>query len=502
MNNKHKNNVGDRYNYKILINIYSNQKSKYFLSDIMSAKKAIILNIFKEIIKYIKILAVTFKNKLKEATISYNSYRMLSFNKNKNNNNTSLLVFPFFILINILILANSQNIKIRKRKIFFSNEITIKILNNEKKNILNSQFNSKPEQIYVNEISFSINSENEITNLPEGENNIRMLWNSLILDCSSMFKGLDNIIEVDLSKFDSSQVTLMTEMFADCTNVRSIIFDDIETSSVTDMSYLFSNCESLISIDLSRINTKSLQIMNDIFSNCKKLISVDLSNFNTSIVTSMACAFTNCNSIKTIDLSSFNTRKVDMMMNMFENCHELISLDISNFDTTNVYNMDYMFNNCYKLSYINLSNIQLSSVNNAEYFLSNCTNLEFIDFTNFRESPDFNKDNIFEGIPDNFSYCINNIDENPIIMELINNKNCTIKDCSNIWKIKQKKIISEKNKCVYDCIEDENYPFTFKNKCYDKCPYGTYISNEEDKICSIECTEELPFAKNDECFED
>ena len=52
------------------------------------------------------------------------------------------------------------------------------------------------------------------------------------------------------------------------------------------------------------------------------------------------------------------------------------------------------------------------------------------------------------------------------------------------------------------CLEDENYPFTFKNKCYDKCQNGTYISNEEEKICSIECTEELPFSKNDECFED
>jgi surface protein len=124
---------------------------------------------------------------------------------------------------------------------------------------------------------------------------------------------------------------------------------------------------------------------------------------------------------------------------MFENCYELTSLDISNFDTSKLFIMNYMFNNCHKLSYINLSNVKLLSAYNAEYFLANCTNLEFIDLTNFRESPNLIGDNIFEGSSDNFSYCINNIDENPIIMGSINNKYCTINDCSNIWKVKQKK---------------------------------------------------------------
>ena len=482
-------------------NIDTLKRNTYFYYIILKSNATAFLNKFTDIIIYIKSIFIKFKNEIKETKLLSNSNERIYFNK-RNKKFTNFLLFQIFILINTILLVNSQYIKkIKNRRLHFSNEITIKTLGNEKKNILNSEFASKPDQIYLNGVLSTINSENEIASLPEGENNIRMVWNSQIENCASMFDGLDNIIEVDLSKFDSSKVTSMFYMFCDCMNVLSIIFDNIDTSSVTDMSGLVYNCESLVTLDLSKINTRSLKTINNMFYSCKSLISLDISNFNTSSVISTASLFENCISIQTLNLSSFNPENVMIMTSMFENCTELTSLDISNFDTSNVFIMNFMFNNCHKLSYINLSNVKLLSSFNADYFLANCTNLEFIDLTNFRESTNFNGDNIFEGSSDNFSYCINNIDENPIIMGSINNKYCTINDCSNIWKVKQKKIISEKNKCVYDCIEDENYPFTFKNKCYNKCQDGTYLSNEEEKICSIKCTEELPYEKNDECFE-
>ena len=474
-------------------------KKKDFCYNLTIKNKAIARNKFIDIINLIKILFIKFQKEIKKWP-NYTNSRI--YFKKKIKNGAGVLL-QFLIFINIFFFANSQyNKKLKNRNLYFSNEISIKILGNEKKNILNPEFTSIPSQIYVNGELSSINNENEIINLPEGENIIRMVWEEQIENCHEMFNGLDNILEVDLSKFDSSKVVTMMDMFSDCTNVQSIIFDNIDTSSVENMMYLFGNCESLISLDLSRINTKSLKNMNNMFYCCKSLISLNLTNFNTSLVTSMSYLFSNCNSIRSLDLSSFQTSNVLFMMNMFEECHELIYLDISNFDTTNVMSINTFFVNCYKLSYINLSNINLENAVYGDYIFYNCTSLEFIDFTNFKESPNFNKSNIFEEASNNFSYCINNIDENPIIIEAINSKPCTIKDCSNIWKIRQKKIISEKNKCVYNCIEDEIYFFTFKNKCYNNCPEGTYLSNEEDKICSIKCSEELPFEKNDECFEE
>ena len=261
------------------------------------------------------------------------------------------------------------------------------------------------------------------------------------------------------------------------------------------MADMFSGCESLLSINFSGINTKKVITMNNMFYNCKSLISLDLSYFDTSKVFSMSSMFTNCISLKSVDLSSFNTSTATIMMNMFKDCHELSYLDISNFDTSKVMSMHDIFTNCEKLSYLNLSNWDLSSAVYVKNLFINCTHLEFIDFTNFKEPSSIDKDSVLDGLPDNFSYCINTL-----IIEALNNKNCTINDCSNTWKIKQKKIISEKNKCVYECIDDESYFYTFKNKCFNTCPSGTYLSNAEEKMCSIKCTEELPFKKNEECF--
>ena len=43
-----------------------------------------------------------------------------------------------------------------------------------------------------------------------------MIWDFPLLSFNKKFYGLDNIIEIDLFKFDSSQVTDMLDMFHRC----------------------------------------------------------------------------------------------------------------------------------------------------------------------------------------------------------------------------------------------------------------------------------------------
>ena len=61
---------------------------------------------------------------------------------------------------------------------------------------------------------------------------------------------------------------------------------------------MFSDCSSLSKINLSNFNTENVTNMNHMFSLCKSLTNIDLSNFNTQNVTDMSYMFSGCISLK------------------------------------------------------------------------------------------------------------------------------------------------------------------------------------------------------------
>ena len=77
-----------------------------------------------------------------------------------------------------------------------------------------------------------------------------------------MFDGQINIVEIDLSYFDSSKITNMENMFHCCTNLKKITFGkNFDTSSVENMCNLFHDCFNLTSIDISSFDTSSVTTM-------------------------------------------------------------------------------------------------------------------------------------------------------------------------------------------------------------------------------------------------
>ena len=83
--------------------------------------------------------------------------------------------------------------------------------------------------------------------------------------------------------------------------------------NIKNASFLFSECKSLTNIDLSNFNTQNVTDMRSMFRGCKSLKNIDLSNFNTQNVTYMCCMFNKCNYLTNIDLSNFNTQNVIIM---------------------------------------------------------------------------------------------------------------------------------------------------------------------------------------------
>ena len=168
-------------------------------------------------------------------------------------------------------------------------------------------------------------------------------------DSSEMFYSLygsqkiKNILELDLSNFDTSKVTRMDDMFYGMSNLATLNLSNFNTSKVTRMDGMFYGMSNLTTLNLSSFNTSKVIDMQSMFENMSNLTSLDLSNFDTSKVTNMYFMFRGMSSLTTLDLSNFDTSRVTIMDSMFFDMSNLTTLDLSNFDTSQVTRMDCMF---------------------------------------------------------------------------------------------------------------------------------------------------------------
>ena len=167
-------------------------------------------------------------------------------------------------------------------------------------------------------------------------------------DSSNMFcieyheQKTKNILDMDLSNFDTSQVTDMSRMF-NRSSPTTLDLSNFDTSKVTDMHTMFTAMPNLTTLNLSNFDTSKVTNMRGMFSSMHNLTMLNVSNFDTSKVTDMSAMFGAARSLTTLDLSNFDTSKVVDMNLMFCDTFNLTTLDLSNFDTSNVVDMGGMF---------------------------------------------------------------------------------------------------------------------------------------------------------------
>ena len=463
-----------------------------------------IINEINNIGNFININVIKRNKKSKSEKSLENKIFLKTILENQIKNSIQYLLIYLLVLINLVLFVASKMIyQYNNKRLCFSNEIKIKILGKGNQQILHTYFKSTPTKIYVNEEESSINDQNQITNLEQEENIIIISWDYKLTEGDEMFSDISTLTEVDFSDFDASELTSISCMFYGCYSLISINFTNFNAPLLKDISHLFFDCISLSSIDLSSFSTSlNIKNMGSMFHNCSSLKYVNFGNLNTYNVISFAYLFSDCPSLESIDLSKFDTSSITSMDNMFSGCVSLTSLDLSNFITTSLKSLLSTFEGCSNLKYLDISNFDTSKVTWIYSYFKGCENLEYIKFGNFIEGNyKESSSGMFEGVPDNLTYCLTNPDNVFIILEELNNKNCSINDCSNYWNIKTKKIIEEKKMCVYDCSDDETYINQYKNKCYDNCPEGTILSNNENK-CLVVCSESSPFEKEEDCYTD
>ena len=170
---------------------------------------------------------------------------------------------------------------------------------------------------------------------------------------------------------------------------------------------------------------------------------------------------------------------------MFFGCSSLISLNLLNFDTSIVECMNDMFSGCSSLTSLNLSNFIISNIIFMNNMFSDCLNLEYINIISFKKSNSeiFDHYDIFINIPENIVVCVikDNIQN---IYPKIENKTCYVEDCTDDWKLKQKKIINGTNQCINNCSDSNLYEYN--GKCYSNCQNEYYYDNNNYIKCKCE----------------
>lgn len=140
-----------------------------------------------------------------------------------------------------------------------------------------------------------------------------------VTDMSNMFTDVENVRELNLSNFNTSKVYDMNHMFSGMKKLERITFGpNFSTSRVNDMDRMFSGLSKLKTLDLSNFDTANVTEMSGMFSYDVMLNDLKLgSNFTTENVTDMSYMFAGICDLASIDLSTFSTPRLKIVGNMF-----------------------------------------------------------------------------------------------------------------------------------------------------------------------------------------
>lgn len=160
-----------------------------------------------------------------------------------------------------------------------------------------------------------------------------LYWNSTG-DCTKVTK---------FYQLGSTGLMRLLNTFAGCTNMvdGGVTNPVADTSGCNYISGVFLECHSLTQVNVSNWDTSSATNMTQTFRGCVGMTTPpDVSNWNTSGVTNMSFMFYYMTSLtEAPDVSGFDTSSATSMAYMFANMPALIGLDFSGFDVSAVNNV-------------------------------------------------------------------------------------------------------------------------------------------------------------------
>ena len=337
--------IKEKYNNKVDINIYNDNINKIKndinkqINEINNIKNNFKDKIKNEINEYNKINNkenIIIKRLNEQINILDNkitdNYITLKIEIKKNDIDKDIVImnqcwiyklYKSFELEDIEIEINGEHIPIKYKHSNYDSDCT------EYKDISKDSESSKKiySELGDNNYSFFWNFSNE------GIYEIKIIFNKKLCSCAGLFYESKNIIQIDLSKFNCSNILSCNSMFYLCCNLKEINLGKLDFALVTDFSYMFYGC--------------------------KNLVDLDVTNFNTKNSISFLGMFFDCNNLKNIDVSKFNSSKCETIYGMFQGCKNIREIDMINWDMSNLkYSDNYSFKNPIDYLFYSCSNLK------------------------------------------------------------------------------------------------------------------------------------------------
>ena len=212
-------NLNDTKKIKVIINNSNERNSKFIhYNDINKIKNTHNIN-----------------NLRKEENSSINKclkkkYSNLKYIFNKKD---KFLNFIIFLLIKLLFILSQCK---QEKLLYKFSEVSLQIKETGNINIISKDYfkRYKPYEIIING-----SNANEIKYKyyfnDSGSFEVNIKWNIIIEDTFKMFQNCYNITKIDLTKFETSQITNTSYMFYGCSSLNSIVLSNFDSSKVKYM---------------------------------------------------------------------------------------------------------------------------------------------------------------------------------------------------------------------------------------------------------------------------
>ena len=279
-------------------------------------------------------------------------------------------IIIFFALIFLLLF----------KKTLQDNYIGIKVKYSGINQIISDEYSNLPSNVYIGSTQKYLDNKRITVDSSEQNELIKLSWGGLLSNLSNMFKGLTNIIYVEMQDilYHSSSEKDLSYMFYNCTNLSSITCTSSYMRYIKSMKGMFYNCISLVSVSFSSFSGYSSYYYVDfsyMFYNCKSFnTSINFNNYRASDTSQM---FYNCISLGSFNYYPDNTYNPINMTKMFYNCTSITSILFSCSGYFRPNDMSFMFYNCNSLKSLTLNDLLTENTKYMAYMLYNCKNLTY-----------------------------------------------------------------------------------------------------------------------------